>query len=560
MKRVSLFLASLLLTASLFAAPKKVNYTENTDGTLSITTIDKDASVKAKQKVDGFSDVTKILCSKVKKTNPVTIDLSAFAGKEVMVSLSCSVKVENADNSETDIIWMINDLAAGMPVLVQQKVKAGEWTPLKGEAAVPLSQNKQLYISGAGINFESTVIYLKDFEVKLSGEGLTASAKAEVNWADAPSIKEAYKDYFDYVGFAVSLRPDLNNPEVTENLAKHANSITLGNEFKPDFLFNWARPSNMEDFTAEDGKTYQVPMGMPSMGNAKTILFTAMEMGVNIRGHVLVWHQQTPSWFFREDFDAKKGLVDKETMNARLEWYIQSVMEFVDSFEKKMNGGKHIITIWDVVNEAVADNAGSQKWLRTDSDWYRIYGTEEFIINAFRYANRYAPKDVLLVYNDYNCYNSGKCNAICNLVDEIRAVPDARIDAVGMQSHVSIDYPAVRGGSNSYEAAVKKFIEKDIDVQVTELDIANGSKTYSPIMLKAKYKDYYKLFLKYRKTAEKHGISGVTIWGLTDNGTWLNDLDQYKGHTQYPLLMDEHFNVKPAFYGVLEAAEDAAEK
>ena len=186
--------------------------------------------------MDGFSDVTKILCSKVKKTNPVTIDLSAFAGKEVMVSLSCSVKVENADNSETDIIWMINDLAAGMPVLVQQKVKAGEWTTLKGEAAVPLSQNKQLYISGAGINFESTVIYLKDLEVKLSGEGLTASAKAEVNWADAPSIKEAYKDYFDYVGFAVSLRPDLNNPEVTENLAKHANSITLGNR-APALLF-----------------------------------------------------------------------------------------------------------------------------------------------------------------------------------------------------------------------------------------------------------------------------------------------------------------------------------
>ena len=162
MKRVSLFLASLLLTASLFAAPKKVNYTENTDGTLSITTIDKDASVKAKQKVDGFSDVTKILCSKVKKSNPVTIDLSAFANKEVMVNLSCSIKVETADSSETDIIWMINDLAAGMPVLVQQKVKAGEWTSLKGEAAVPLGPNKQLYISGAGINFADTVIYLKD--------------------------------------------------------------------------------------------------------------------------------------------------------------------------------------------------------------------------------------------------------------------------------------------------------------------------------------------------------------------------------------------------------------
>lgn len=558
MKKLSVIIAALLITAALSAAPnngkKNANYTENQDGTLSITNVDKDASVKKNQKVDGYSNVITITGSKVKKVNPVTVDLSAFAGKEVMVNLSCDIKVKTSDNSEVDIIWMINDLAAGMPVLVQQKVKSGEWTTLKGEAAVPLSENKSLYISGAGINLEGTVFYLKNFEVKLSGEGLTATQKAAVHWSEAPSLKEAYKDYFDYIGFACSMRPDLYDPDVLENLPKHANSITLGNEFKPDFLFNWARPYKMEDFVAEDGKTYQVPMGMPSMGSAKEILFNAMEMGVNIRGHVLVWHQQTPAWFFREDCNDKNPLTDKATMNARLEWYIKTVMAFVAEVEKKFNGGQHIITIWDVVNEAVADNAGSQKWLRTDSDWYRIYGNEEFIINAFRYANKYAPKDVLLVYNDYNCYSTGKCNAICNLIDEIRAVPDARIDAIGMQSHVSMDYPAVRG-NNSYETAVQKFIAKDIDIQVTELDIANGSKSYSPTMLKAKYKDYYKLFIKYRKTAEKHGISGVTIWGLTDNGTWLNDLDQYKGHTQYPLLMDEHFNVKPAFYGVLEAAE-----
>ena len=558
MKKLSVIIAALFITAALFAAPnngkKNANYTENQDGTLSITNVDKDASVKKNQKVDGYSNIITITGSKVKKVNPVTVDLSAFAGKEVMVNLSCDIKVNTSDNSEVDIIWMINDMAAGMPVLVQQKVKSGEWTTLKGEAAVPLSENKSLYISGAGINLEGTVFYLKDFEVKLSGEGLTATQKAAVNWSEAPSLKEAYKDYFDYIGFACSLRPDLNNPEVTENLSKHATSITLGNEFKPDFLFNWARPYKMEDFVAEDGKTYQVPMGMPSMGNAKEILFNAMEIGVNIRGHVLVWHQQTPAWFFREDCNDKNPLTDKATMNARLEWYIKTVMAFIAEFEKKYNGGQHIITVWDVVNEAVADNAGSQKWLRTDSDWYRIYGNEEFIINAFRYANKYAPKDVLLVYNDYNCYSTGKCNAICNLIDEIRAVPDARIDAIGMQSHVSMDYPAVKG-NNSYETAVQKFIAKDIDIQVTELDIANGSKSYSPTMLKAKYKEYYKLFIKYRKTAEKHGISGVTIWGLTDNGTWLNDLDQYKGHTQYPLLMDENFNVKPAFYGVLEAAE-----
>ena len=554
MKRFPLILTFVLAAAALFAAPKKT-YIENQDGTISITNVDKDASVKINQKADGLSNLAVVTGKKVKKTNPITVDLSEFGGKELFIRLSCEIKVVTSGSDEVDLIWMINDLAAGMPVLVREKVKPDEWTKISGEAAVPLAEKKMLYLSGAGINLADTTFYLKDFEVKLSGEGLTSVKSGAVNWADAPSLKEAYKDYFDYVGFACSHKPDLYNPDIIETLPKHVNSITLGNEFKPDFLFNWARPSNMESFIAEDGKTYEVPMGMPSMGSAKEILYLAAQMGVNVRGHVLVWHQQTPAWFFREGCNDKNGLVDKDTMNARLEWYIKTVMEFVENFEKKYNDGKHIITIWDVVNEAVADNAGSQKWLRTDSDWFRIYGSEEFIINAFRYASKYAPKDVLLVYNDYNCYNTGKCNAICNLVDKIRAVPDARIDAIGMQSHVGIDYPKVKG-SNSYEDAVKKFIAKDIDIQVTELDIANGSKPYSPVMLKAKYKEYYKLFLEYRKTESKHGIMGVTIWGLTDAGTWLNDLDQYKGSEQYPLLMDEHFNVKPAFYGVLEAAED----
>ena len=67
------------------------------------------------------------------------------------------------------------------------------------------------------------------------------------------------------------------------------------------------------------------------------------------------------------------------------------------------------------------------------------------------------------------------------------------------------------------------------------------------------------MFLANRKTEDKHGIMGVTIWGLSDAGTWLDDMDQYKGHKQYPLLLDEEYNLKPAYYGVLEAAESYAE-
>ena len=100
--------------------------------------------------------------------------------------------------------------------------------------------------------------------------------------------------------------------------------------------------------------------------------------------------------FFKENYstDANAAYVDKATMTARQEWYIKSVLDYVRTWEEENNGGKRIITTWDVVNEAVADGAGGKKWLREDSDWFRIYQSEEFLLNAFRYANKYAPSDL----------------------------------------------------------------------------------------------------------------------------------------------------------------------
>ncbi|MBQ7969935.1 MAG: endo-1,4-beta-xylanase [Treponema sp.] len=95
---------------------------------------------------------------------------------------------------------------------------------------------------------------------------------------------------------------------------------------------------------------------------------------------------------------------------------------------------------------------------------------------------------------------------------------------------------------------------------MTELDIANGKQPYSPYKLKNVYKEYFKMFIENRKVDGKNGISGVTIWGISDRGTWLNNQAEYKGYQQYPLLWDSDFNCKPAFDGVLEAALEAKEQ
>ena len=475
MKKLILSLMFVFSFSTVFAAINK-NLVENSDGSLSITNVDKDGSaIKFNKTVDNFQNVTVIDAKKVKNQKFIKASLEDFDKKEVMISFSCDVKVEDSTGAENEISWIIDEVSANFPVVSRKVLKSGEWTTMKGEAILVLAEKKSFYISAAGLNKDNLTIYLKNFNLKIMGEGIGAPAP-KVSWMDAPSLKDAYKDLFDYFGIAVSLKGELNTSDGQIGLERQASSITMGNEMKPDFLFAWKRPSTMCDFVAEDGNTYQVPDNLPIFNDVRMILLMARSLGIQMRGHVLVWHSQTPKWFFKENYstDANAKYVDKATMKARQEWYIKSVLEYVKNWEEENNGGKRIITTWDVVNEAVADNAGGQKWVREDSDWFRVYKSEEFILDAFRFANKYAPSDVKLAYNDYNCYAPNKREAIAKLIDLIKATPGARIDVLGMQSHVKINYPKIRG-DNSFEAAVHKFLSKGVDVQVTELDIANGT-------------------------------------------------------------------------------------
>lgn len=539
---------------------------QNDDGSITITKVDKDGSaVKYNQKYDGFENVTIISGNKVKNINPINVNLAKYKEKDVLFDFSCDIKIDEINGKETDAIWMINEISANMPQIAREKIPSGKWVSMSGSVFIHLSGEQNFYLSSSGMHAENRTFYIKNFKLKLDGEGIGNKTEIVKNWKEVPSLKEAYKGKFDYFGLAATFRGEFEQQQISEGIAYHADCVTAGNEFKPDFIFNWSRPKKFGDFIAEDGKTYQMPIDVPKFGGQEKYLQACKDAGMKMRGHVLVWHSQTPAWFFKENFDLSKGQVSKAEMTARQEWYIKTVLDFVANWEKENNNGEHIITSWDVVNEAIADGATSTKWLRTDSNWYDVYGDETFIINAFRYANKYAPKDVKLVYNDYGCYNQNKTNAICKLIDLIKATPDARLDCIGMQSHVKIKSPNV-SGPNSYESTVQTFIQKGVDVQVTELDIANAKDPYSPYLLKAKYKEYFEMFLRNRKTDDKNGICGVTIWGIKDKGTWLNAQKEYKGYTQYPLLFKDaesedysEYLCKPAFFGVLEAAQEFTE-
>lgn len=295
---------------------------------------------------------------------------------------------------------------------------------------------------------------------------------------------------------------------------------------------------------------------------------------LKVRGHVLVWHSQTPEWFFHEDYDKEKPYVDKETMDKRLEWYIRTVLTHFAGEDSKYKG---MFYGWDVVNEAVSDGSGtyrsdnenpeeplSKDTHGSNSSWYHIYQSNEYIINAFRYANKYAPAEVELYYNDYNECSGLKMGGISELLKAVKAQEGApgegtRIDGMGMQGHYGMTSPDM----SQIDMAARVYSQIVGTVQLTELDL-RASDTYDGT-LESREKEFERQAGRYRiiyrifcsLNSESQVPTGITFWGTVDHYSWLQSRSDVGGGTdgtlpQCPLLFDENYEKKPCFYVFLE--------
>lgn len=354
---------------------------------------------------------------------------------------------------------------------------------------------------------------------------VTASAISD-DKSSAMTLKDVFEGDFK-VGVATT-SAYLSDDDRAQFIKENFNSVTMENEMKPESLLDWEGSEKSKD-------------GMPVIKEdiLKKALKTAKEVGIPLRGHTLVWHSQTPEWFFSKKYDPSKGYVDKATMRKRMESYIKQVLTYC----KENYPG--VVYAWDVVNESVGDDGN----YRTESMWYETYGDFSYINDAFTFARKYAEEGTKLFLNDYNEYIAQKRDLLYAKVLEL--FKEGLLDGVGMQSHWDMEFPSV----DLFETALEKYATiPGLEIQLTEIDMHNNDDSEEGLKKQAdRYKEFFDIITRMDREG-KANITSVTFWGLKDGESWLSGM---KGETSYPLLFTDDLEKKPCYESILEAGKTA---
>lgn len=320
-------------------------------------------------------------------------------------------------------------------------------------------------------------------------------------------------------------------PDEIEVVKNNFNSIVAENCMKSGSL---VPVKGKYDFTAAD----------------KFVAF-GEENNMVIHGHTLIWHSQTPKWFFKNSSGKE---VTRDELIDRMKNHINTVV-------KRYKGR---VKTWDVVNEAVLDDGSLRK-----SKFFEIIG-KDFIKLAFEFAHEADP-DAELYYNDYSTFNPEKREGIVRIVKGLKdaGVP---IHGIGMQGHISLENPK----TEEFEKSIVDFSNLGVKVAVTEFDItvlpspwdnqgaevstnfkyqekmnpyADGLPDSLSTAFNARCLDYFKLFLKHEDKIDK-----VTMWGVNDGNSWKNNWP-IRGRTDYPLIFNRNNQPKGVVDSIIRIAE-----
>jgi endo-1,4-beta-xylanase len=406
----------------------------------------------------------------------------------------------------------------------------------------------------------------------LTAAWLAAGAAA---WpADAPTLQEAFKDHF-LVGTAVNRAIVTGtgfrrSPEqVSQDVAlvkQQFNQIVAENDMK------WAL---IHPRPGADGYNFEPADAFVNFG---------VSHGMELAGHTLVWHSQTPQWVFAgtnpppgvagppANPDADAGAAGTNGLGpgrpgrgfgggsfgpyrgprASREELLERMRDHIHTVVGRYQGK---VKVWDVVNEALSD--GGTNVLR-NSLWLEIIGPD-FIAKAFQFAHEADP-EAILRYNDYGLENPAKRRKLIALITSLQA-QQVPVHAVGSQAHVDVSMTF-----ETMDQALTEMATLGLPIHITELDVNsaqggqrgfgaditdNAAATQGGLVSEADrklaeaYAGIFRAFLKHAKHLEM-----VTFWGANDANSW-----RAQGR---PLLFDGNSQPKPAFHAVIAEVRKAA--
>ncbi len=316
--------------------------------------------------------------------------------------------------------------------------------------------------------------------------------------------------------------------------------------------------------------------GVYSWTGTDGMLDFAAKYNMKMRFHAFVWHQQSSyianghSAGVAQPADPNK--YTREEAFTHMRNHIGAVMTHI----KTRNGGQtHLISEWDVVNEAAARDSGNDdptnlyggmrrstgNSLNLDSGLSRWVGytkgeTNDFdyIDSAFVISHR-NDTTARLVYNDYDAESMGKkSNTVYALVSKLknRNIP---IHVLGMQCHWYIG-PSNTGSGGAWDPQqivqnMARIAALGLNISLTELDIRfqNSSDSVKLAQQSQAYETIMSICLAQPRCKK------FFVWGVRDGQSWVNN--RFPGYGT-PLLFSgtgSTYTPKPAYYGVIAALQ-----
>lgn len=368
---------------------------------------------------------------------------------------------------------------------------------------------------------------------------LLLAGSLSVNAAQDQALKNTFADSFK---MGVAVNQDIvtgKNAAAQSIIAKQFNTVTLENAMKAEVIY------------PQQGKV--------DFSGADAFIDFAKQNNMFTVAHTLVWHNQTPDWFFTNSKN------EPNTPAEQLEQMRKHIELVAGRYKNKVDA-------WDVVNEVIADDGSYRPTV-----WVNRVGDGDTMVKAaFKYAQQYSP-NTELYYNDFNAWRPEKRDGIIRMIKMLQK-EGIRIDGIGIQAHWGLNFPKMQ----YIEQAIDAYAALGIKVMITELDIdvlpltkegqitgtdmmkpqfqleefetyldpyKNGLPSDVEAQLNARYKALFELFY-----AKRDKIDRVTFWGLHDGMSWKNDYP-IPNRTNYPLLWDRNLNPKSVIKTITEVVQ-----